>query len=68
MTRQSSQTTITITLECDVVTETDKAILLQFDGHKRPMWFPKSQVELHESGLLQEIELPRTLAIEKGLI
>lgn len=44
--------------------ETEKAILVD-DLKGKPVWLPKSQVEIHPDG---EISLPEWLAIGKGLV
>ena len=50
-----------VTLEGELLHETDKAMLVSIDGEKT--WLPKSMVE-YEDG---EVILPEWLAIERGL-
>lgn len=45
--------------------ETEKAYLVVVDGDE--VWLPKSLTELHISAKRSEVELPRWLAIEKGV-
>lgn len=56
-----------VTIEVDIIVETDKAWLVATAKKKRS-WIPKSQAVLHENGLLQELEMFEFLAHEKGLL
>ena len=60
-----------IDLSGDIVTQTDKAILFEFDGAE--FWLPKSMVEFEMDRTGAEtgpatIMLPERFAIEKGLV
>jgi len=48
----------------DVVDETEKAWLIDFDGRDEPTWMPKSQVERHRDHFM----VPRWLAEQRGLV
>lgn len=63
----------TFGLECTFLSESAKAILVEYEGQE--MWIPKSQFdwetfmnEYHQSGDEVEIEIPEWLAIEKGFL
>lgn len=72
MTRQSKFTEQTVTIDVDFITETDKAYLVSVlpPGKKKEekVWLPKSMVQYHQKGLVQEVEMPESYALEKGLI
>lgn len=48
----------------EVVTETEKAILVDIDG-SRKIWFPKEYISFVEDDLM--FYIPEWLAIDKGL-
>lgn len=70
--KQSKQTEQTVKIDCDYVTETEKAYLVFVEkpGKKKAEkeWFAKSQVEYHEEGLNQYVEMLQWLAEERGLV
>lgn len=70
--RQSKQTEETVKIDCDFVTETEKAWLLRVTkiGVKSSVkeWFAKSQCEFHQDGLDEYVEMPQWLAEEKELV
>lgn len=51
-----------IDIYCDVLLETEKAILVENGNNK--VWLPKSMVEFEDD----TVTLPEWLAIDKGLI
>lgn len=58
----------TVVKECDVHHETERAYNVSFPrDDKTRYWFPKSQVHIYESGLVQWISIPRWLAEEKDI-
>lgn len=55
-----------IDIACEVMRETDKAVLVSETGEKDDgVWLPKSQIEINDDGT---ISLPEWLAMDKGLI
>ena len=64
--KQSKQTSQTVTVEVDYVTQTDKAWLFLID--RRKQWVPKSKCEFIEDGLSQEAEIDRDFAIQERII
>lgn len=64
--RQSKQTSRTVTVEVDYVTQTNKAWLFLIDGKKH--WVPKSRCEFIEDGLNQEAEIDRDFATSERII
>lgn len=65
--KQSKQTEQTVTIEVDIIAETDRAWLVSTTGKNR-VWIPKSLAQLHEEGLSQELEMSESIAIDKGLV
>lgn len=57
-----------VTLSAVIVTETSKALRLDFG--ELEVWLPKSQVEMTEDTVNKtvEVDIPKWLAKEKGLI
>lgn len=57
-----------VTLELIVVRHSDKAVLVKETEFSKPVWLPKSQIEVdpHATGVVS-IDMPERLATEKGL-
>ena len=53
-----------IDIAARLVHETEKAILVETEMTKKPIWLPKSSCELDDGTLT----LPEPLALDKGLI
>ena len=57
-----------IDLDCDYVTETDKAILVVSHDTGKRAWVPKSQCEFVRRGDEVRVTLPEEAAIDKELV